>query len=96
MSSWLAKSEQQSEASLSDRKPRGNRPPQRESTICGSFQQRGKSRLLEMFVAAQSVRHFPLAHDDKRGAIGQRPFLIRMLMKLKGIRKDHPPGRECP
>ena len=60
----------------------------------GSFEQRSKARLRKMFVASQRVRHFPLAHDDKRGAIGQRPFLICMLMKVKGIREDHAPGRE--
>jgi predicted NUDIX family NTP pyrophosphohydrolase len=62
--------------------------------MCGSFEQRGKSRLLKMFVASQRARLFPLARDDKRGAIGQRPFLIRILMKLKGIGKDHAPGWE--
>jgi hypothetical protein len=60
--------------------------------MCGSFEQRGKSRLFKMSVASQRVRHFPL--DDKRGTIGQRPFLICMLMKVKGIRNDHAFGRE--
>jgi hypothetical protein len=46
----------------------------------GSFEQRSKSCLLEMFVASERVRHLPLAHDDKGDAIGQRPLFIRVLM----------------
>ncbi len=45
-----------------------------------SFEQGGKSGLLKMFVAGQRVDHVPLAHDDKRNAIGQRPALVRVLV----------------
>ena len=33
-----------------------------------------------MFVAGQRVRHVSFAHDDKGGAIRERPFLVGVLM----------------
>ena len=44
-----------------------------------SLEQGVEGRLLEMFVAGQGIDHTPLAHDDEREAVGQRPDRWRLL-----------------
>ena len=46
-----------------------------------SFQQRGKTRLLEMFVAGERFGDSFIAHDNERKTINQGPFLVGALCK---------------